>query len=77
MQPRPVDLSLIHIYGTFSGGHVEQGMAEDAIYLDFEGSEYQIPEEVMTVYNQAVEDLKSGALTVPATVDEALTWTAG
>ena len=63
--------------GTFSGGHVEQGMAEDAIYLDFEGSEYQIPEEVMTVYNQAVEDLKSGALTVPATVDEALTWTAG
>ena len=61
------------IDGSFTAGSIVKGIAEDGVYLDFEGSAYEIPADVMNMYNEAVEAIKSGSLVVPATVDEAKT----
>nr|WP_326184375.1 BMP family protein [uncultured Oscillibacter sp.] len=64
------------IDGNFTAESIVKGIAEDGVYLDFEGSAYDIPEDVMAVYNEAVDAIKSGDIVVPTTIDEANTWTA-
>lgn len=64
------------IDGNFTAGSIVKGIAENGVYLDFEGSAYKIPDEVMDVYNGAVEAIKSGSIVVPATIEEARSWTA-
>ena len=39
---------------------IEKGLAENSLYLDFDGSAYQIPADVMEKYNAAVAAIKDG-----------------
>lgn len=64
------------INGKFDGNNYKYGMAEDAIYMDFEGSNVELPDDVKATYDKAVEDLKNGTITVPSTIDDAKKWTA-
>ena len=64
------------IDGAFTAEAIEKGIAEDGVYLDFEGSTYEIPSDVMEVYNGAIEKIKAGEITVPSTLEEAKEWTA-
>lgn len=64
------------IDGKFTAGSIEKGIAESSLYLDFDGSEYQIPAEVMDKYNAAVEAIKSGSIVVPGSIEEAKVWKA-
>ena len=46
------------IDGKFTAGAIEKGLAENSLYLDFDGSAYQIPADVMEKYNAAVAAIK-------------------
>lgn len=56
---------------------IEKGLAEDSLYLDFDGSAYQIPADVMEKYNAAVAAIKDGTIVVPSTIEEAKVWKGG
>lgn len=62
--------------GKFTAGAIEKGLAEDSLYLDFDGSAYQIPADVMEKYNAAVAAIKDGTIVVPSTIEEAKVWKA-
>ena len=64
------------IDGKFTAGAIEKGLAEDSLYLDFDGSAYQIPADVMEKYNAAVAAIKDGTIVVPSTIEEAKVWKA-
>ena len=64
------------IDGNFTAESIVKGIAENSLYLDFEGSEYVIPDDVMAKYNEAVEAIKSGSIVVPSTIDDAKAWSA-
>ena len=55
---------------------IEKGLAENSLYLDFDGSAYQIPADVMEKYNAAVAAIKDGTIVVPSTIEEAKVWKA-
>lgn len=54
------------IDGKFTAGAIEKGIAEDSLYLDFDGSAYEIPAEVMEQYNAVVAAIKDGTIRSPA-----------
>ena len=60
----------------FTAGAIEKGLAEDSLDLDFDGSAYQIPADVMEKYNAAVAAIKDGTIVVPSTIEEAKVWKA-
>lgn len=62
--------------GTFKGGSYQLGVSDDALYLDFEGVTYDIPDDVMAAYEKAKADIASGKIKVPSTIEEAKVWTA-
>lgn len=62
------------IDGKFTAGAIEKGLAENSLYLDFDGSAYQIPADVMEKYNAAVAAIKDGTIVVPSTIEEAKVW---
>jgi len=62
--------------GKFTAGAIEKGLAEDSLYLDFDGSAYQIPADVMEKYNAAVAAIKDGTIVVPSTIEDAKVWKA-
>ena len=64
------------IDGSFTAGSIEKGIAEDSLYLDFDGSAYEIPAEVMEQYNAVVAAIKDGTIVVPSTIEEAKVWKA-
>ena len=64
------------IDGKFTAGAIEKGLAENSLYLDFDGSAYQIPADVMEKYNAAVAAIKDGTIVVPSTIEEAKVWKA-
>ncbi len=64
------------IDGNFTAGSIVKGLAEDGLYLDFEGSTYEIPADVMATYEEAVAAIKAGSIVVPTTIEEAQTWSA-
>ena len=64
------------IDGKFTAESIVKGVAEDSVYLDFEGAGYQIPEEIITAYNKVIEDIKAGKIVVPTTIDGAKAWVA-
>ena len=63
------------IDGNFTSGAIETGLAEGNVYMEFEGSNYEIPEDAMAIYEKAIEEIKSGKIVVPKTIDEAKAWT--
>ena len=65
------------IDGKFTAGAIEKGLAENSLYLDFDGSAYQIPADVMEKYNAAVAAIKDGTIVVRSTVEEGEVWKAG
>ena len=64
------------IDGKFTAGSIEKGIAEDSLYLDFDGSAYEIPAEVMEQYDAVVAAIKDGTIVVPSTIEEAKVWKA-
>lgn len=64
------------IDGNFTAGSIEKGIAEDSLYLDFDGSAYEIPAEVMEQYNAVVAAIKDGTIVVPSTIEDAKAWQA-
>ncbi len=60
------------IEGTFQGGVVSLGAAEDAIYITDEGSNVQVPQEVWDAVDKAFEGLKSGEIKVPNKKEDAV-----
>ena len=64
------------IDGKFTAGSIEKGIAEDSLYLDFDGSAYEIPAEVMEQYNAVVAAIKDGTIVVPSTIEDAKAWQA-
>ena len=64
------------IDGKFTAGAIEKGIAEDSLYLDFDGSAYQIPDDVMEQYNAVVAAIKDGTIVVPSTIEDAKVWKA-
>lgn len=64
------------IDGKFTADAIEKGLAENSLYLDFDGSAYQIPADVMEKYNAAVAAIKDGTIVVPSTIEEAKVWKA-
>lgn len=64
------------IDGKFTAGAIEKGIAEDSLYLDFDGSAYEIPAEVMEQYNAVVAAIKDGTIVVPSTIEDAKAWQA-
>lgn len=62
--------------GKFTAGAIEKGLAENSLYLDFDGSAYQVPADVMEKYNAAVAAIKDGTIVVPSTIEEAKVWKA-
>lgn len=64
------------IDGKFTAGSIEKGIAEDSLYLDFDGSAYEIPAEVMEQYDAVVAAIKDGTIVVPSTIEDAKAWQA-
>lgn len=64
------------IKGSFTADSIVKGIKENGVYLDFEGSEYAIPADVMAKYDEAVKAIQSGSIVVPTTIDEAKAWVA-
>lgn len=64
------------IDGKFTAGAIEKGIAEDSLYLDFDGSAYEIPAEVMEQYDAVVAAIKDGTIVVPSTIEDAKAWQA-
>lgn len=64
--------------GKFSGGSFQEGASDGTIFLDFEGSSYNVPAEVMDAYEKAVKEIVNGKFTgeytLPTDVESALNW---
>lgn len=56
--------------GSFKGGTVSMGAAEDAIAIDFEGSNVPVSDEIKAAVEETKAGIADGSITVPATLEE-------
>ena len=56
--------------GTFQGGTISLGCAEDACMVDTEGSNVEIPDDVWAAIDAAKAGIADGSISVPKTLEE-------
>ena len=56
--------------GTFQGGSISLGCAEDACVVDAEGSNVEIPDDVWAAIDAAKAGIADGSISVPKTLEE-------
>ena len=56
--------------GTFQGGTISLGCAEDACMVDAEGSNVEIPDDVWAAMDAAKAGIADGSISVPKTLEE-------
>ena len=56
--------------GTFQGGTISLGCAEDACVVDAEGSNVEIPDDVWAAMDAAKAGIADGSISVPKTLEE-------
>lgn len=56
--------------GSFKGGVISMGCAEDACMVDTEGSNVEVSQEIWDAVNAAKEGIANGSIVVPKTLEE-------